>query len=77
MEHMTPVPCPMTAVIVDGYSTGNFLPSAFAALGVDVVHVRSTRELMPSLLQPEPTAYRKSFVVAEASDVPEPASGVV
>jgi len=70
MEHMTPVPCPMTAVIVDGYSTGNFLPSAFAALGVDVVHVRSTRELMPSLLQPEPTAYRKSFVVAEASDVP-------
>src|SRR5919205_3516260 len=40
------------AVIVDCYSTGNFLPAAFERLGVRVVHVQSTAELMPSMLGP-------------------------
>lgn len=31
-----------TGVLVDAYSTGNFLPAAFDRLGVDVVHLRST-----------------------------------
>jgi biotin carboxylase len=43
---------PEIAVIVDGYSTGNFLPAAFARLGVRVVHVQSTPALMPSMLGP-------------------------
>jgi biotin carboxylase len=40
------------AVIVDGYSTGNFLPAAFAKLGVGLVHVQSSAELMPTMLAP-------------------------
>ncbi|MFB7339467.1 ATP-grasp domain-containing protein [Streptomyces hydrogenans] len=49
-----------TAVIVDGYSSGTFLPPAFARLGVDVVHVHSSAEPMASMLQPDPAAYRDS-----------------
>ena len=47
-----------TAVIVDGYSTGTFLPPAFARLGMDVVHVQSTAEPMTSMLAPDSAAYR-------------------
>ncbi|MEU0519518.1 ATP-grasp domain-containing protein [Streptosporangium sp. NPDC006007] len=49
------------AVIVDGYSTGTFLPPAFARLGIEVVHVHSTAEPMASMLAPDPTAYRDHF----------------
>ena len=47
------------AVIVDGYTTGNHLPPAFAKLGADVVHVQSTPDLMTSMRLPELTAYRE------------------
>ncbi|MFF8940361.1 ATP-grasp domain-containing protein [Streptomyces paradoxus] len=50
-----------TAVIVDGYSTGTFLPPAFAGLGIEVVHVHSTAQPMTSMLAPDPTAYRNHF----------------
>ncbi|MFI7410243.1 ATP-grasp domain-containing protein [Streptomyces sp. NPDC049627] len=60
MAHPGPPPVPSrTAVIVDGYSTGAFLPPAFARLGIDVVHVHSTAEPMTSMLQPDPGAYRE------------------
>ncbi|MFH8757253.1 ATP-grasp domain-containing protein [Streptomyces atroolivaceus] len=46
------------AALVDAYTTGNHLPPAFAKLGVDVVHVQSTPELMTSMRLPDLTAYR-------------------
>ncbi len=46
-----------TAVIVDGYSTGNFLPDAFDRIGVQLVHVQSTKELMASMLLPDLNRY--------------------
>lgn len=48
-------------MIVDGYSTGTFLPPAFARLGVDVVHVHSTAEPMSTMLQPDLGVYRDNF----------------
>lgn len=48
--------------IVDGYSTGNFLPAAFRALDVQVVHVQSTAELMPSMLAPDLAQYSDNVV---------------
>ncbi|WP_309056404.1 ATP-grasp domain-containing protein [Streptomyces sp.] len=48
-----------TVVIVDGYSTGTFLPPAFSRLGIEAVHVRSTVEPMTSMLAPDPAAYRE------------------
>ncbi|KPH98430.1 hypothetical protein OV450_5672 [Actinobacteria bacterium OV450] len=56
-----------TAVIVDGYSTGTFLPPAFARLGVDVVHVYSSAEPMSTMLQPDPGAYRDQFHCPDAA----------
>ncbi len=50
------------AVVVDGYSSGNHLPAAFAALGVDAVHIRSTPELLTAWRQPEPTAYQGNLM---------------
>ncbi|WP_218138139.1 MULTISPECIES: ATP-grasp domain-containing protein [unclassified Streptomyces] len=46
---------------MDGYSTGTFLPSAFARLGVEVVHVYSTAEPMATMLAPDQAAYRRQF----------------
>lgn len=50
------------AVLVDAYTTGNYLPPAFDRLGVDVVHVQSTPELMRSMLVPDLNAYRANLV---------------
>ena len=50
------------AVLVDAYTSGNFLPPAFDRLGIDVVHVRSTPELLTSMLGPDLRAYRASLV---------------
>lgn len=33
---------PPVAVVVDGYSAGNYYPEAFARLGARVLHVQST-----------------------------------
>ncbi|UMP00009.1 ATP-grasp domain-containing protein [Amycolatopsis sp. EV170708-02-1] len=57
-------PAAPTAVIVDGYSTGNFLPRAFAALGVRVVHVQSTPELMSAILAPKLDEYTDNHLCA-------------
>lgn len=51
---------PPTAVLVDAYTSGNHLPPAFAKLGVDVVHVQSTPELMTSMRPPDLGAYREA-----------------
>jgi biotin carboxylase len=56
------------AVIVDGYSTGNFLPVAFARLGVQVTHVQSTPELIPFLLEPNFAEYLDNFIVTGEDD---------
>ncbi|WP_327303179.1 ATP-grasp domain-containing protein [Streptomyces sp. NBC_01298] len=48
----------LAAVMVDAYTRGNHLPPAFARLGVYVVHVQSTTELMTSMRPPDLTAYR-------------------
>ncbi|SDI10762.1 ATP-grasp domain-containing protein [Actinokineospora alba] len=63
---MTGVSHQPTAVIVDGYSTGNFLPAAFARIGVRVVHVRSSAELMASMVAPEMADYDAEFVCPDA-----------
>jgi D-alanine-D-alanine ligase-like ATP-grasp enzyme len=53
------------AVVVDGYSAGNFYPSAFAALGAEVLHVQSTAELMPTLSAPKLSEYVENVVWAD------------
>jgi hypothetical protein len=53
---------PPVAVIVDGYSTANFLPDAFARLGIAVVHVQGSAELLPLLLPPDLSRYRENLV---------------
>ncbi|WP_329232241.1 ATP-grasp domain-containing protein [Streptomyces sp. NBC_01460] len=55
------------AVIVDGYSAGNFYPAAFAAHGTDVVHVQSTPELIPAMAPPDLTAYARNVVGTDES----------
>lgn len=44
-------------VLVDAYSTGNYLPRAFDRLGVDLLHLQSTPELMRSMLAPARDSY--------------------
>ncbi len=51
------------AVLVDAYTSGNYLPPAFDRKGVDVVHVQSTPELMSSMLAPDFDAYRAHLVL--------------
>lgn len=55
----------VTAVVVDGYSAGNFYPRAFADLGADVLHVQSTAELMPTLSPPRLSEYTLNAVCAD------------
>ncbi|MFF8940354.1 ATP-grasp domain-containing protein [Streptomyces paradoxus] len=45
------------AVLVDAYTTGNHLPPAFNRLGVDVLHVQSTPQLMTSMTPPDFARY--------------------
>lgn len=65
-----------TAVIVDGYSTGNFLPPAFSRLGVPVVHVRSSAELLPAMVPPDLRAYQTELVCPNESAVPAAAAAL-
>ncbi|MGW5049850.1 ATP-grasp domain-containing protein [Actinokineospora sp. NPDC004072] len=57
-----------TTAIVDGYSTGNFLPPAFRALGVEVVHVQSTPQPLPAMAPPDLSAYAASVVCTGVDD---------
>jgi biotin carboxylase len=70
-----PNPAPV-AVIVDAYSSGNFLPPAFARLGVRVVHVQSTPELMPSMLGPNLDDYLDNIICADERDIDAVAEAV-
>jgi hypothetical protein len=54
-------------VLVDAYSTGNYLPPAFARLGVDLLHLQSTPELMPSMLAPARESYQEFLVFDQDS----------
>ncbi len=51
-----------TILMVDGYSSGNFLPPMFREKGFDCVHVQSTPEIFP-VLKPSfvPTDYVANF----------------
>lgn len=40
-------------VLVDAYSTGNYLPHVFHDINATVVHVQSTPELLPTMLAPD------------------------
>lgn len=62
-------PAAEIAVIVDGYSTGTFLPPAFARLGMEVVHVHSTADPMTSMLAPDSAAYRDHFHCADEASL--------
>ncbi|MFE1885579.1 ATP-grasp domain-containing protein [Streptomyces diastatochromogenes] len=60
---------PPVAAIVDGYSTGNFLPAAFTRLGAQVVHVRSTPEWMTSMLLPNTADYIADLVFEDEEQI--------
>ena len=49
-------------VLVDAYTSGKYLPPAFAALGAELVHVQSTPEFMPSMPAPDLSVYRAALV---------------
>ncbi|GAA1657160.1 ATP-grasp domain-containing protein [Catellatospora bangladeshensis] len=49
-------------VLVDAYTSGQYLPPEFAALGAELVHVQSTAELMPSMPAPDLSVYRENIV---------------
>jgi hypothetical protein len=56
-----------TAVLVDAYTSGNYLPPAFARLDADLVHVLSTPEPLASMTPPNWDAYAATLVC----DTPE------
>lgn len=47
MSHRQDSQKPPLGVVVDAYSTGRYLASAFAELGVRVIHVQSMRDILP------------------------------
>jgi carbamoylphosphate synthase large subunit len=59
------------AVVVDGYSAGNFFPAAFAPYGVRLVHVRSTPELIPTMSPPNLSEYDENIVMADEAALVE------
>lgn len=48
-------------VLVDAYTSAQYLAPQFRALGADVVHVQSTAEFMPSMPAPDLSGYRASI----------------
>ncbi|MBN0046125.1 ATP-grasp domain-containing protein [Streptomyces actuosus] len=56
------------AVVVDGYSAGNFYPAAFTAAGARVIHLQSTPELIPTMLAPDLSAYERNIVASDAGE---------
>ncbi len=49
-------------VLVDAYTSGQYLPPEFAALGAQLVHVQSSAELMASMPAPDLSVYRENIV---------------
>jgi hypothetical protein len=62
-------PGPPTAVVIDGYSAGNFYPAAFTAAGTRVIHVQSTAELIPTMAPPDLTAYARNIVCTDETEL--------
>ncbi|MEU9410990.1 ATP-grasp domain-containing protein [Streptomyces sp. NPDC048281] len=62
--NVTPV-----AVIVDGYSSANFLPAAFRQRGFEVVHVQGSAELRPSMIPPDLSQYADNIVCPSTADI--------
>ncbi|MCC3767420.1 ATP-grasp domain-containing protein [Streptomyces sp. UNOC14_S4] len=58
-------------VVIDGYSAGNFYPSAFAAVGARVIHVQSTAEFMPTMMAPDLSAYAENIVHTDEDGLAE------
>ena len=56
-------------VLVDAYSTGNYLPAEFHALGFDLVHLRSTPEPLTTMLPPAPDSYLEFLAMRGESTV--------
>lgn len=50
------------AVVIDGYSAGNFFPAAFKARGAHIIHVQSTAEPIPTMLAPNLADYAENIV---------------
>ncbi|MGK4581888.1 ATP-grasp domain-containing protein [Kitasatospora sp. HPMI-4] len=59
------------AVVVDGYSAGNFYFAAFARLGADLVHVQSTPDLMTSMAPPNFADYLANVVGSDEQELVE------
>ena len=51
------------AVVVDGYSAGNFLPAAYQRAGAELVHVQSTTELYANMKAPNLAVYRENIIL--------------
>ncbi|WNI15004.1 ATP-grasp domain-containing protein [Actinacidiphila sp. ITFR-21] len=62
---------PPTAVVIDGYSAGNFYPAAFAATGTRVIHVQSTPELIPTMVAPNLAEYAENLVITDEAELIE------
>jgi carbamoylphosphate synthase large subunit len=60
-----------TAVVVDGYSAGNFYPAAFTEFGARVIHVQSTPELIPTMLAPNLSEYAENIVCGDEAELVE------
>ncbi|AJT42522.1 ATP-grasp domain-containing protein [Psychromicrobium lacuslunae] len=65
------IPERTVGVLVDAYSTGNYLPPVFDELGIDLVHVFSTPEPMTTMLQPNPDGYCKMLAMGRDDVVAE------
>ncbi|MGG2461566.1 hypothetical protein ACO0M4_17380 [Streptomyces sp. RGM 3693] len=59
------------AVVVDGYSAGNFYPAAFARLGADLVHVQSTPDLITSMAPPAFSDYLANVIGSDEAELVE------
>ncbi|MFF2805669.1 ATP-grasp domain-containing protein [Streptomyces sp. NPDC058000] len=59
------------AVVVDGYSAGNFYPAAFARLGADLVHVQSTPDLITSMSPPAFSDYLANVIGSDEAELVE------
>jgi biotin carboxylase len=57
------------AVIVDGYSSANFLPAAFRRRGFEVIHVQSSAQLRPAMIPPDLSQYVDNVVCPDPAAV--------
>ncbi|KJY42026.1 phosphoribosylglycinamide synthetase [Streptomyces sp. NRRL B-1568] len=57
------------AVVVDGYSAGNFYPAAFTQSGTRLVHVQSTPEFITSMQPPNLADYEANIVGSDMEEL--------